>query len=59
MEKKYIIAANIILFLSLLLMYHNSEVEVFQNKKSWLANWISIVSVTYIKVLWRNNIGLE
>lgn len=59
MEKKYIIAANIILFLSLLHMYHNSEVEVFQNKKSWLANWISIVSVTYIKVLWRNNIGLE
>lgn len=58
MEKKYIIAANIILFLSLLHMYDNSEVEVFK-KKSWLANWISIVSVTYIKVLWRNNIGLE
>lgn len=33
MEKKYIIAANIILFLSLLHMYHNSEVEVFQKKK--------------------------
>lgn len=58
MEKKYIIAASIILFLSLLHMYDNSEVEVFK-KKSWLANWISIVSVTYIKVLWRNNIGLE
>lgn len=59
MEKNYIIAANIILLLSLLQMYHNSEVEVFKKNKSWLANLISIVNVTYIKVLWKNNIGLE
>lgn len=32
MEKKYIIAANIYLFLSLLQMYHNSEVEVLKKK---------------------------
>lgn len=58
MEKKYIIVVNIILFLLLLYMYYNLEVEVFK-KKSWLVNWILIVSVIYIKVLWRNNIGLE
>lgn len=58
MEKKYIIVVNIILFLLLLYMYDNLEVEVFK-KKSWLVNWILIVSVIYIKVLWRNNIGLE
>lgn len=33
MEKNYIIAANIIPFLSLLHMYHNSEVEVFKKPK--------------------------
>lgn len=59
MEKKYIIVVNIILFLLLLYMYYNLEVEVFYKKKSWLVNWILIVSVIYIKVLWRNNIGLE